>query len=121
MGVELQTASDVLVLIPIKDITQTKMRIKTTMNSTHTHVIESLVEATFYQNCLGTIKRRGLNFGVISPSREIIDTSRELGAIFTFIDEGKDLNLALSQAMIKLPPNQPILIIMPDLPFFSVD
>jgi 2-phospho-L-lactate guanylyltransferase (CobY/MobA/RfbA family) len=80
-----------------------------------------LVKATFYQNCLGVTKKTGLRFGIVSPSQEIIDRSIALGAEFTFIDEGTDLNVALSQAIIGLPPNQAILIIMPDLPFFSVE
>jgi 2-phospho-L-lactate guanylyltransferase len=91
---------------------------KSTLTSTEVHAIESLVKAIFYQT-IKVIKKRGLNFGVITPSREIVEYSLELGAKFTFLDEGLDLNNSLSQAMKNLPQNQAILIIMPDLPFFS--
>ncbi|PWI48918.1 hypothetical protein CEE45_04095 [Candidatus Heimdallarchaeota archaeon B3_Heim] len=95
------------------------MRIKSTLASTRNHAIESLVKAIFKQT-MRVVQRRGISFGVISPSQEIIDLSLELGADFTYIDEGTDLNKALSQASKKLPPTQAVLIIMPDLPFFSV-
>lgn len=94
------------------------MRIKSTLTSTRNHTIESLVKATFKQT-MRVVQRRGVSFGVISPSQEIIDLSLELGADFTYIDEGTDLNKALSQASKNLLPTQAVLIIMPDLPFFS--
>ncbi|MHA2156700.1 MAG: hypothetical protein ACXABU_15255 [Candidatus Hodarchaeales archaeon] len=102
----------------MKEISKTKMRIKSALTSTEIYEIENLVEVTFYQT-IQVIQTRGLSFGVITPSREIVESSLELGAKFTFIDEGTDLNTALSKAMKQLPQNQSILIIMPDLPFFS--
>ncbi|MCK4849268.1 MAG: hypothetical protein KAT16_09595 [Candidatus Heimdallarchaeota archaeon] len=117
---ESQTTSDIMVLIPIKDFSNTKTRIKAGLPSRHKLVVEKLVEATFHQT-LHLLNRSGLTFGVISPSKVIIETSQEMGAEFTYLDKGTDLNEALSQATKKLPLDKPILIVMPDLPFLSFD
>jgi len=109
-----------MVLIPIKDLSNTKTRIKARLPSKHKLVVEKLVEATFHQT-LHLLKRSHLSFGVISPSKVIIETSQQLGAEFSYLDEGTDLNEALSQATRRLPIDKPILIIMPDLPFLSFD
>jgi len=109
-----------MVLIPIKDLSNTKTRIKARLPSKHKLVVEKLVEATFHQT-LHLLKRSCLSFGVISPSKVIIETSQQLGAEFSYLDEGTDLNEALSQATRRLPIDKPILIIMPDLPFLSFD
>jgi 2-phospho-L-lactate guanylyltransferase len=109
-----------MVLIPIKDFSKTKTRIKAGLPSKHKLVVEKLVEATFRQT-LHLLNRSGFSFGVISPSKVIIKTSQQLGAEFTYLDKGNDLNEALSQAAMKLPPDKPILIVMPDLPFLSQD
>ncbi len=109
-----------MVLIPIKDFSNTKTRIKARLPSKHKLVVEKLVEATFHQT-LNLLSRSCLSFGVISPSKVIIETSQQLGAQFTYLDKGTDLNEALSQATKKLPLDKPILIVMPDLPFLSFD
>jgi 2-phospho-L-lactate guanylyltransferase len=109
-----------MVLIPIKEYSNTKTRIKTGLPSNQKLLVEELVEATFLQT-LHLLKKIGLSFGVISPSKLIIKTSQKLGAEFTFRDKGTDLNEALFQATKKLPLDKPILIVMPDLPFLTID
>ena len=120
IGVESQTTSDIMVLIPIKEYSNTKTRIKTGLPSNQKLLVEKLVEATFLQT-LHLLKRIGLSFGVISPAKLIIKTSQKLGAEFTFRDQGTDLNEALLQATKKIPLDKPILIVMPDLPFLTID
>jgi 2-phospho-L-lactate guanylyltransferase (CobY/MobA/RfbA family) len=56
---------------------------------------------------------------VVSPSKSIITNSEKLGATFTYCDLGIGLNKALSEAIEELSLEQPILVIMPDLPFVS--
>jgi 2-phospho-L-lactate guanylyltransferase len=109
-----------LILIPIKDFSETKSRIKAVIPAKYSPYIDRLVELTFFR-IIETIKSFSCPFGVISPSASIIDESKKLGATFTYRDTGTDLNVALSEAIQKLPLEQTILIILPDLPFISQD
>ena len=77
-----------------------------------------MVEITFFQT-IDTIKSLSCPFGVISPSTAIIEQSKKLGAVFTFCDTGKDLNIGISDAIQDLQETQQILIVMPDLPFLT--
>ncbi len=117
---ESQTTSELMVLIPIKEYSNTKTRIKEGLPLNQRLLVEKLVEATFLQT-LHLLNKICIPFGVISPSKLIIKTSQKLGAEFTFLDKGTDLNEALLQATKKLPQNKPILIVMPDLPFLTID
>lgn len=109
-----------LVLIPIKDYSNTKTRLKSELPSEQKQIIENIVEATFLQT-LHLLNKTSLSFGVVSPSKRIIHVSKQMGAEFTYLDKGTDLNEALSQATEKLPLNKAILIVMPDLPFLSFE
>jgi 2-phospho-L-lactate guanylyltransferase (CobY/MobA/RfbA family) len=66
------------------------------------------------------IRECELSLGIITPSLSIAEISEQFGAKFCYIDKGIDLNIALGQAVGELPSSQPILILMPDLPFLSV-
>ena len=109
-----------MVLIPIKDYSDTKTRIKIGLSSKQKLVVEKLVETTFIQT-LHLFNKTDYSFGVVTPSKLIIKTSQKLGAEFTYLDKGTDLNVALSQATKNLLLEKPILIIMPDLPFLSLE
>ena len=116
---ELQTKTDVLVLISIKHFENTKTRIKAELSSKHIKSIDSLVEAIFMQT-IQKIRDCKLSIGIVTPSQSIAKLSKKYGAKFCYIDEGMDLNIALGQAVAKLPSSQSILVLMPDLPFLSV-
>lgn len=107
-----------MTLIPIKDFFETKTRIKAALPAKFSLLIENLVEITFFQT-INTVKSLSYPFGVISPSMSIIEQSKKKGAVFTFCDTGKDLNTGISDAIQELHETQPILIIMPDLPFLK--
>ncbi|UCE14113.1 MAG: hypothetical protein JSV04_02780 [Candidatus Heimdallarchaeota archaeon] len=107
-----------MILIPIKDFFETKTRIRAAFPADSSRLIENLVKVTYLQT-IETINSLSYPFGVISPSMSIINQSRDLGAVFTYCDSGIDLNIALLEAVQKLPPDQPILVIMPDLPFIN--
>ena len=109
-----------MILIPIKDFSETKSRIKVAIPAEYSPFIDRLVELTFFRT-IETVKSFSCPFGVISPSTSVIDRSKNLGATFTYRDRGIDLNLALTEAVQELPPRQTILIILPDLPFISQD
>ena len=111
-------ASTTLILVPIKDFIETKSRIKANIPLEYSQSVEKLVEITFF-NTIDIIKSQTYPFGVISPSLSIIKQSRKLGAHFTYRDLGIDLNEALEGAILELKPDQPILILMPDLPFID--
>ncbi|MHA2225634.1 MAG: hypothetical protein ACXAC8_10550 [Candidatus Hodarchaeales archaeon] len=111
-------ASTTLILVPIKDFINTKTRIKSIIPLEYARFVEKLVKITFF-NTIEIIKSLPYPFGVISPSFSIIEQSRRLGAHFTYRDLGIDLNKALKDAVLELQPDQPILIIMPDLPFID--
>jgi len=107
-----------LILIPIKDFLETKSRIKAAIPVEYSPFIDRLVELTFFRT-IETVKSFSYLFGVVSPSISIIEKSERLGASFTYRDSGRDLNVALSEAVQELPLDQTILIILPDLPFIS--
>jgi len=107
-----------MILIPIKDFVETKTRIKAVVPAKFSTLIDNLVEITFFQT-IDTIRSVSCPFGVISPSISIINQSEELGATFTYCDLGIDLNLALTEAIQEISQEQPILILMPDLPYIS--
>ncbi|MFW9904560.1 MAG: hypothetical protein ACFFFH_09530 [Candidatus Thorarchaeota archaeon] len=107
-----------LILIPIKDFSETKSRIKAAIPVRYSPFIDRLVELTFFRT-IDTIKTFSCPFGVISPSISVINESKKLGATFTYRDSGIDLNVALSEAVQELPLDQALLIILPDLPFIS--
>ena len=117
---ESQTTSDIIVLIPIKDYSNTKTRIKDGLPSKKKLVVEQLVEATFIQT-LHLLNEVGLSFVVVSPSKRILKESQKKGAKFTYLDNGTDLNGALSQAIKELKIRKQILILMPDLPFLTLE
>jgi 2-phospho-L-lactate guanylyltransferase len=107
-----------LILIPIKDFSETKSRIKEAIPTEYSPFIDRLVELTFFRT-IETVKSFSCPFGIISPSTTVINESEKLGATFTYCDSGIDLNVALSEAVQELPLEQAILIILPDLPFIS--
>lgn len=107
-----------MILIPIKDFLETKSRIKAAIPVEYSPFIDRLVELTFFRT-IETVKSFSYLFGVVSPSISIIEKSERLGASFTYRDSGRDLNVALSEAVQELPLDQTILIILPDLPFIS--
>ena len=117
---EFQTKTDVLVLIPIKHYANTKTRIKAELPSKYVKHIDSLVEAIFMQT-INKIRDCKLSIGIVTPSLSIAEKSKAFGTQFCYIDEGIDLNVALTQAVAELPSSQSILILMPDLPFLSVN
>jgi 2-phospho-L-lactate guanylyltransferase len=109
-----------LFIIPIKELSETKTRLRASLPGNQTQMIDSLVEITFY-NIIGIIKSLSLNYCVISPSLSIINHCKDLGATYTYRDLGTDLNRALAEGVQKLHLNQPVMIVMPDLPFITKD
>ncbi|MFX1515622.1 MAG: hypothetical protein ACFFC6_04875 [Promethearchaeota archaeon] len=107
-----------MILIPIKGFSETKSRIKAAIPVKYSPLIDRLVELTFFRT-IEAIISFSCPFGVVSPSISVISNSKKLGASFTYRDSGNDLNVALSEAVQKLPLDQTILIILPDLPFIS--
>ena len=107
-----------MILIPIKDFSETKSRIKSAIPIEYSPFIDRLVELTFFRT-IETVKSFSCLFGIVSPSISIIEKSERLGASFTYRDSGHDLNMALSEAVQELSLDQAILIILPDLPFIS--
>ncbi|MFX0207698.1 MAG: hypothetical protein ACFFDT_17045 [Candidatus Hodarchaeota archaeon] len=102
----------------MKDFSSTKTRLRAAFPSQQAQLIESLVEASFF-HLIEIINALSHPFGIVSPSMPIINLSEQFGAIYTFQDSGTDLNKALSGAVESLPQKQPILIVMPDLPFIT--
>ncbi|MFX1505902.1 MAG: hypothetical protein ACFFDC_07285 [Promethearchaeota archaeon] len=109
-----------MILIPIKDFSETKSRIKAVIPAEYSTFIDRLVELTFFRT-IEIVKSFSCPFGVISPSTSVINKSKKIGATFTYRDTGIDLNMALTEAVQELPLDQTILIILPDLPFISED
>jgi len=107
-----------LILIPIKDFLYTKTRLKSALPLEYTSTIDKLVELCFINTIL-ILKTLLCSFGVISPSQSILTRIRKDGAVFTYQDSGINLNTALSDAVQKIPRKQPLLILMPDLPFLN--
>ncbi|MFW9777478.1 MAG: 2-phospho-L-lactate guanylyltransferase [Candidatus Heimdallarchaeota archaeon] len=110
--------SQVLVLIPIKDFSDSKTRLRAAFPIHEEKLIERLVEVSF-SHLIGILSSLSLLFGVISPSPRILDQCKNLGGAFVYRDTGENLNRALFQAVQTIPEKQPILIIMPDLPFIT--
>lgn len=110
--------SKLLVLVPIKDFSDSKSRLRASLPAHNIHLIEQLVEVSFHR-LIGVLSSLSLLFGVVSPSRRILDQSKQLGASFVYMDSGENLNQALSQAVQALPVKHPTLIIMPDLPYIT--
>jgi 2-phospho-L-lactate guanylyltransferase len=104
--------------LPIKDLLDTKTRLKSALASKYFPLIEKLVEICF-TNTVNIIKTVNCPFGVISPSISILGQIRKSGAVFTFQDSGIDLNRALTTAIQEILQDQPVLIMMPDLPFLD--
>ncbi len=107
-----------MVLVQIKDPLYTKTRLKSVLPLEYTTTIDKLVELCFINTIL-MLKKIPCSFGVISPSQSILKRIQKNGAVFTYQDSGSNLNTALSDAIQKIPRKQPILIIMPDLPFLN--
>lgn len=107
-----------MILIPIKDPLYTKTRLKSALPLEYTTTIDKLVELCFINTIL-MLKKIPCSFGVVSPSLSILKRIRKNGAVFTYQDTGINLNTALSNAIQKIPRKQPLLIIMPDLPFLN--
>ncbi|NHJ03077.1 MAG: hypothetical protein EAX86_13150 [Candidatus Heimdallarchaeota archaeon] len=112
------SSSEILVLIPLKGFTRTKSRIRSVLPDQCAPIIDQLVQITFY-NTLEVIKSISLPFGVISPSIEVLNESKLLGAVFTYLDKGNDLNCAITDAIRLINGSNQILIVMPDLPFLT--
>lgn len=110
--------SKLMVLVPIKDFSDSKSRMRAALPAHDVHLIERLVEVSFHR-IIDILSSLSLMFGVVSPSQRILDQSKRLGALFVYMDSGESLNQALSQAVETLPVKHPILIIMPDLPFID--
>ncbi|MHA1941339.1 MAG: 2-phospho-L-lactate guanylyltransferase [Candidatus Hodarchaeales archaeon] len=102
----------------MKDFTKTKTRLKASLSDEKSDTIERLVEVIFFQT-IEVLNNAGLTFGIVSPSLKIIASCAKKGAEFTFRDKGDDLNSGLTQAINPLPKNQPLFILMPDLPFLT--
>ncbi len=51
----------------------------------------------------------------------MLEESIKLGASFTYLDKGNDLNSAITDAIKSINGSKQILIIMPDLPFLTRD
>ncbi|MFW9995013.1 MAG: hypothetical protein ACFFD4_23430 [Candidatus Odinarchaeota archaeon] len=117
----LESESELLVLLPVKEPSLAKLRMKSQVSPEFHRRIEILVEKTFFNTML-TVKKLGLNFGVISPSKKILVRSKELGAIFISRDSGTDLNDALEKAIEDLESQvrwKAVLILMADLPLLT--
>ncbi|MHA1974069.1 MAG: hypothetical protein ACTSW1_13810 [Candidatus Hodarchaeales archaeon] len=107
-------------MIPIKDFSETKTRMRVAIPPQKIKVLEQIVELTF-DNVVNAIKSANLRFGVISPSQTLIEKSNSLGAAFTYKDSGKGLNVALREALDNFNPIDPVMIMMSDLPFITED
>jgi len=109
-----------LFLIPIKDFSATKTRMRAMVPLHDVQYIEKLAETTFL-NIIQVLQESMLSFGVISPSIKIISHSKDLGAKFAYRDIGEGLNHALNETFKKNPLQIPIVIMMADLPFITGD
>lgn len=109
--------SSILCLIPLKNYHKAKSRLRLTWEK---EFPESLI-TSLYKNTL-EITRTVCDFGVVSPSQIILDNAKKLGAVFTYQDEGQDLNMSLKSAIDNLQSlNQwaAVCILMGDLPLLS--
>jgi 2-phospho-L-lactate guanylyltransferase (CobY/MobA/RfbA family) len=119
----LESESELLVLLPIKELSLAKERMKTRISPDSHEYIKVLVERTFHNTML-VVKKLGLSFGIVSPSDKILDRGKELGAVFTYQDGGTDLNGAIAGAIHELKHQdkwKSLLILMADLPLLTAE
>lgn len=110
--------AEILVIIPIKDPSDSKTRLRSEMPSKFHKDVEYLVLDNF-KRTITIIKELDLAFGIVSPSKRILDLSEQLGSIYSYQDTGSGLNKAIKSALEHINGYTKILILMPDLPFLS--
>ncbi len=107
-----------LFLIPIKDFSATKTRMRAMVPLHDVQYIEKLAKITFL-NIIQVLQESMLSYGIISPSVQIISHSKALGAKFVYQDLGEGLNDALNETFKNSSLQIPIVIMMADLPFIT--
>ena len=112
--------SDILCLIPMKDVHDAKKRLRISFPTEKQPFISDIITKLFI-NTIETVKKF-FDFAVVSPSEDTLELALEQGASFIYQDLGIDLNDALTTAINYAHLTHKwkyILILTADLPYLS--
>ena len=113
-------SSDVLCLIPMKDVNEAKKRLRISFPTEKQQLISSIVTKLFV-NTIETVKK-DFSFAVVSPSEDTLELALENGASFIYQDLGIDLNDALTTSInyaYLTSKWKYVLILTADLPYLN--
>ena len=115
-------SSEILCLIPMKNVRDAKKRLRISFPSTKQSFISDIITNLFI-NTIDTVKKF-FNFAVVSPSEDTLEVALEQGASFIYQDLGIDLNDALTTSINYAHLTAKwkyVLILTADLPYLSED
>lgn len=115
-------SSDILCLIPMKDVHDAKKRLRTSFSPDKQPLISDIITKLFV-NTISTAKKV-FDFAVVSPSEDTLELALDQGASFIYQDLGIDLNDALTTSINYAHHTAKwkyVLILTADLPYFADD
>ena len=115
-------SSDILCLIPMKDVHDAKKRLRISFSSDKQSLVSDII-TKLYVNTISTAKKV-FDFAVVSPSEDTLELALDQGASFIYQDLGIDLNDALTTSINYAHHTAKwkyVLILTADLPYFSED
>jgi len=110
-----------LLLVPVKELSSAKKRMKSEISAHHGKLLENVVE-TIFIHTLQVINSMGLPFGVVSPSVKLLKKGLNLGAEFTYQNKGIGLNDAIEGAIASIKEKKKwksVFVLMGDLPLLN--
>ena len=113
-------STDILCLIPMKDVHVAKKRLRVSFPTEKQPVISNIITKLFL-NTIETVHKI-FDFAVVSPSEDILDLALDKGASFIYQDLGIDLNDALTTAINYAHLTAKwkyVLVLTADLPYLS--
>lgn len=113
-------STDILCLIPMKDVLDAKRRLRISFPTEKQPLISDIITKLFINTIVTT--KKFFEFAVVSPSEDTLEIALEQGASFIYQDLGIDLNDALTTSINYAHLTSKwkyILVLTADLPYFS--